>query len=44
MSLFNFGVATEPNDYFADMDDQIWIKDDKGQLILLEDENNENDN
>lgn len=42
MRLFNFGVATEANDYIADTEDQVWIKGDNGQLTLLEDSTNEN--
>ena len=42
MVLFHFGVATEPNNFDADTNDQVWIKGDNGQLILLEDSTNEN--
>jgi len=43
MNLFNlFRVATEPNDYEIEMEDQVWIKDDKGQLILMEVKNDDN--
>lgn len=42
MGLFNFRVATEANNYTADTEDQIWIKGDNGQLVLLEDSANEN--
>jgi len=44
MLFFNFNVATEPNDYFADMDDQIWIKNNDGELVLLEDVHDESNN
>lgn len=43
MNLFRFGVATEANDFEeTEQLDEIWIKNDKGQLIQLEDnyENN----
>jgi hypothetical protein len=37
MNLFNlFRVATEPNDYETEIEDQVWIRNDKGQLILME--------
>lgn len=36
MILFNFGIATEPNNYENKEEDQVWIKDDRGQLILVE--------
>lgn len=39
MNFFNFGVATEANNYETETTDQIWIKDDNGQLILMEDKN-----
>ena len=42
MNLFHFGVATEANDFYAETLDQIWIKDDKGQLILVEENDDEN--
>ena len=41
MKLFNINVATEANDYMTDTDDQVWIKGDNGQLILLEDSTDE---
>lgn len=38
MPLFRFGVATEPNDYYKDeQTDEIWIRNDEGQLVLVED-------
>jgi len=38
MILFNFGVATEANDYeIQDTEDQIWIKAEDGSLVLMED-------
>ena len=38
MILFNFGVATEANDYeVQDIEDQIWIKTENGTLVLMED-------
>lgn len=43
MGLFNFGVATEANDYEINMEDQVWIKNDKGQLVLMEAKNNDDD-
>lgn len=37
MNLFNlFRVATEPNNYETETEDQVWIRNDKGQLILME--------
>ena len=42
MGLFHFGVAIEANDYIADTEDQVWIKGDNGQLTLLEDSKDEN--
>lgn len=42
MSLFHFGVAKEANDFYADTYDQVWIKGDNDQLILMEDSTNEN--
>ena len=33
MSLFHFGIATEANNYETDTEDQIWIKNDKGELV-----------
>lgn len=41
MILFNFGVATEANDFETETLDQVWIKDDNGQLVLMEDKDNE---
>ncbi len=42
MNLFNFfTVATEPNDYETITEDQVWIKNDKGQLILMEVKDND---
>jgi len=41
MALFNFGVATEANIHeIFDCQDEIWIKNDKGQLVLMEDSSN----
>lgn len=41
MILFNFGVATEANNFETETFDQVWIKDDNGQLVLMEDNDNE---
>lgn len=42
MNLFNFfTVATEPNNYETKTEDQVWIKNDKGQLILMEVKNDD---
>lgn len=41
MILFNFGVATEANNFETETLDQIWIKDDNGQLVLMEDKDDE---
>ena len=41
MNLFHFGVATESNDFYAEILDQIWIKGDNGQLVLMEDSKDE---
>ena len=42
MSLFYFGVATEPNNFTQKgQKDQVWIKNDKGQLILMEVKDND---
>lgn len=41
MNLFHFGTATESNDYYTETLDQIWIKDDNGQLVLMEDKDDE---
>ena len=44
MNLFNFfTVATEPNNYEVKTEDQVWIKNDKGQLVLIEVKNNDDD-
>lgn len=43
MILFNFGVATEANNFETETLDQVWIKDDKEQLVLMEDNDNESD-
>lgn len=42
MILFNFGIATEANDFETKNLDQVWIKGDNGQLVLMEDSSNEN--
>lgn len=43
MNLFNlFRVATEPNDYETEIEDQVWIRNDKGQLILMEVKDDDN--
>lgn len=40
MILFNFGVATEANNYEPeDIEDQIWVKAEDGTLVLMEDTN-----
>lgn len=37
MNLFNlFRVATEPNDYEIETEDQVWIINNEGQLVLME--------
>ena len=42
MNIFNIGVATEANDYEElDTLDEVWIKNDKGELVKLEDDENE---
>ena len=43
MILFNFGVATEANNFETETFDQVWIKDDNGQLVLMEDKDDESD-
>lgn len=43
MALFHFGVATEANDYEKIEDDKIFIRNDKGELVLLEGIENDND-
>ena len=43
LNIFNFGVATEANDYFVDIEDEIWVRDTDGNLIPLEDETDEDD-
>ncbi len=43
MILFNFNVATEPNDFEeTDALDEIWIQNDKGVLVKVEDNNASN--
>lgn len=42
MALFHFGVATEPNNFTEDAEDKIWIKDEDGNLVLVEDTTNGN--
>lgn len=42
MALFHFGVATEANDYEKFEDDQIYIRNDNGELVLLEGIENDN--
>lgn len=41
MALFRFGVATEKNIYEEDIEDQIWIRDINGNLVLIGGENYE---
>lgn len=42
MGLFNFGVAIEANDYEDEnILDEVWIKNDKGELVKLEDDEDE---
>lgn len=36
MGLFNFGVAIEANNYETETEDQVWIKNENGQLVLME--------
>lgn len=43
MKLFNFGIATEANNYEAAETEEIWVKNEQGQLVLVEDGSNEND-
>ena len=44
MTFFKFGVATEANNYEEiDKEDEIWICNNNGELILVEDVNYEND-
>ena len=43
MKLFNFGTAIESNDYFEDTPDEVWIRNDNGELVLMEEEKDEND-
>lgn len=42
MNLFHFGTAKEPNNFYDETLDQIWIKGDNGQLVLMEDSTDEN--
>lgn len=34
--LFRIDIATEKNDYVANEDDKVFILNDKGELVLLE--------
>ena len=44
MALFHFRIATENNNYEDNnTDDQVWIANDNGQLIKVEDKDNESD-
>lgn len=43
MSLFHFGVATEANDYDMKTEDQIWIRNDNGELVLMEEDEDDSD-
>lgn len=37
MSLFHIGVATEANNYSEETNDQVWIRNENGKLVLVED-------
>ena len=41
MNFFNFGVAIEANNYEIETTDQIWLKNEDGQLVLMEENNND---
>ena len=41
MSFFHFGVATEANNYEEIEEDKIFIRNEEGELVLLEGENND---
>lgn len=34
--FFGIDIATEKNDYIEEDDDKVYIRNDKGELILLE--------
>lgn len=44
MNIFNkFNVATEANNYSEESTDQVWIRNEQGELVLMEVKEDEND-
>lgn len=41
MKLFN-KIAIDANDYFEDTPDEVWVRNENGELVLMEEENDEN--
>lgn len=41
--LKRFSVATEANNYIEETEDQIWVRNEQGELVLME-ENEDEDN